>query len=39
VVDHAGYPVFFTYTASLSLPGLILLYFLNRRGVVGHART
>lgn len=39
VVDHVGYPVFFTYTAALSVPGLILLYFLSRRGVVGHART
>ncbi|HVH84656.1 MAG TPA: MFS transporter [Steroidobacteraceae bacterium] len=39
VVDQVGYPVFFTYTAALSLPGLILLYFLNRRGVVGRART
>ena len=39
VVDHVGYPVFFTYTAALSLPGLILLYFLNRRGVVGRARA
>jgi MFS transporter, PAT family, beta-lactamase induction signal transducer AmpG len=39
VVDHVGYAVFFTYTAALSLPGLILLYFLNRRGVVGGART
>ena len=35
VVDHIGYPLFFTYTASLSLPGLILLYFLKRRAAVG----
>lgn len=34
VVDHIGYPLFFVYTASLSLPGLILLYFLTRRGAV-----
>jgi PAT family beta-lactamase induction signal transducer AmpG len=34
VVDHIGYPLFFVYTASLSLPGLILLYFLARRGAV-----
>ena len=39
MVDHVGYPVFFTYTASLSLPGLVLLYFLNRRGVIGRARS
>ena len=32
VVDHIGYPAFFVYTASLSLPGLLLLYFLTRRG-------
>ena len=34
VVDHIGYPSFFVYTASLSLPGLILLYFLKRRGAI-----
>ena len=34
VVDHIGYPLFFVYTASLSLPGLILLYFLARRGAI-----
>jgi PAT family beta-lactamase induction signal transducer AmpG len=34
VVDHIGYPLFFVYTASLSLPGLILLYFLARRRAV-----
>ena len=34
VVNHVGYPMFFVYTASLSLPGLILLYFLYRRGAV-----
>lgn len=39
VVDRVGYPVFFTYTACLSLPGLILLYFLHRRGEVGRARS
>ncbi len=31
VVDAFGYPRFFVYTASLSLPGLLLLYFLLRR--------
>lgn len=31
VVDAVDYPMFFVYTASLSLPGLILLYFLIRR--------
>jgi PAT family beta-lactamase induction signal transducer AmpG len=37
VVDHIGYPLFFTYTALLGLPGLILLYFLMRRGAFGSA--
>ena len=31
VVDHIGYPAFFTYTASLSVPGLVLLYFVAQR--------
>lgn len=31
VVDHVGYPYFFLYTASLALPGLILLFVLRRR--------
>ncbi|HSD74955.1 MAG TPA: MFS transporter [Steroidobacteraceae bacterium] len=31
VVDDVGYPWFFVYTASLSLPGLILLYWLVRQ--------
>lgn len=31
VVDALGYPRFFIYTASLSIPGLILLYWLVRR--------
>jgi PAT family beta-lactamase induction signal transducer AmpG len=30
VVDHIGYPKFFLYTASLSLPALILLWFVTR---------
>lgn len=34
VVEGIGYPLFFTYTASLSVPGLLLLYLLNRRGVI-----
>jgi PAT family beta-lactamase induction signal transducer AmpG len=38
VVDHIGYPAFFVYTASLSLPGIILLYFVIRgRGLPGVA--
>jgi hypothetical protein len=37
VVDHIGYPAFFIYTASLSLPGLILLFFVARRGLPGVA--
>jgi PAT family beta-lactamase induction signal transducer AmpG len=32
VVDRIGYPHFFLYTASLALPGLLLLYVLRRRG-------
>jgi MFS transporter, PAT family, beta-lactamase induction signal transducer AmpG len=31
VVDHIGYVAFFVYTASLSVPGLVLLYFLRHR--------
>jgi MFS transporter, PAT family, beta-lactamase induction signal transducer AmpG len=31
VVDAIGYHAFFVYTASLSIPGLLLLYWLNRR--------
>jgi MFS transporter, PAT family, beta-lactamase induction signal transducer AmpG len=34
VVEHIGYPAFFVYTASLSLVGLLLLYFLTRRGLL-----
>jgi len=34
VVDAIGYPAFFTYTASLSLPGLLLLVWLTRRGLL-----
>ncbi|HVW69316.1 MAG TPA: MFS transporter [Steroidobacteraceae bacterium] len=33
VVDHVGYPRFFIYTATLSLPALVLLYALTRRGL------
>src|ERR1700751_1299700 len=32
VVDRIGYPHFFMYTASLALPGLLLLYVLRRCG-------
>jgi PAT family beta-lactamase induction signal transducer AmpG len=32
VVDRIGYPHFFVYTASLALPGLLLLWWLSRRG-------
>jgi PAT family beta-lactamase induction signal transducer AmpG len=31
VVDHIGYPTFYLYTASLSIPALVLLYVLSRR--------
>jgi PAT family beta-lactamase induction signal transducer AmpG len=35
VVDHIGYPVFFLYTASLSLPALVVLLLVARRGLPG----
>jgi PAT family beta-lactamase induction signal transducer AmpG len=31
VVDAIGYPAFFLYTASLSVPALLLLYWLITR--------
>jgi PAT family beta-lactamase induction signal transducer AmpG len=34
VVDAIGYPSFFVYTASLSIPGLLLLAWLSRRGLL-----
>ena len=34
VVDAIGYPSFFTYTASLSIPGLLLLFWLSKRGLL-----
>lgn len=34
VVDGIGYPAFFTYTASLSIPGLLLLLWLTRRSLL-----
>src|SRR6185312_2248554 len=35
-VSHAtGYPVFFIYTAALSIPGLLLLFWLSRRSSAG----
>jgi PAT family beta-lactamase induction signal transducer AmpG len=38
VVDQVDYPAFFMYTASLSIPGLILLYFVARvRANAGNA--
>jgi PAT family beta-lactamase induction signal transducer AmpG len=37
VVDAIGYPAFFVYTAALSIPGLLLLVWLMRTGVLdGH---
>lgn len=36
IVSHwTGYPLFFVYTASLSIPGLLLLFWLWRRGAGG----
>jgi PAT family beta-lactamase induction signal transducer AmpG len=37
VVDAIGYPVFFLYTSSLSIPGLVLLYLLRKVRVLGAA--
>lgn len=32
VVEAVGYPVFFSYTACLSIPGLLLLWYIVKRG-------
>lgn len=37
VVDAIGYPEFFLYTASLSIPGLVLLFLLQKYRVLGAA--
>jgi PAT family beta-lactamase induction signal transducer AmpG len=34
VVDAIGYPLFFTYTASLAIPGILILLWLSRRRLV-----
>jgi PAT family beta-lactamase induction signal transducer AmpG len=34
VVDAIGYPLFFSYTAALSIPGILLLLWLTRRRLV-----
>jgi MFS transporter, PAT family, beta-lactamase induction signal transducer AmpG len=34
VVDAIGYPLFFIYTASLSIPALLLLYWIDKHGVI-----
>ncbi len=34
VVEAVGYPVFFSYTALLSIPGLLLIWYLVHRGGV-----
>lgn len=40
VVDAIGYQTFFVYTASLSIPGLVLLIWLTRTGVLdGHTHV
>jgi len=39
VVDATGYPAFFLYTASLSIPALLLLFYLVRHGAVRNARA
>jgi PAT family beta-lactamase induction signal transducer AmpG len=39
VVDHIGYPPFFLYTAALSIPALVLLYWLSRRADFQPLRT
>jgi len=38
VVDRIGYPHFFLYTASLAVPGLLMLYLLHRQGAFGPPR-
>ena len=37
VVDRIGYPHFFLYTATLALPGLLLLFALRRQGAFAGA--
>lgn len=39
VVDAIGYPTFFLYTASLSIPALLLLWFLARLGIVKRSQA
>ncbi|HEY6824794.1 MAG TPA: MFS transporter [Steroidobacteraceae bacterium] len=39
VVDHIGYPHFFLYTATLALPGLVLLYVLRQQGAFERANA
>ena len=39
VVDAVGYPWFFLYTASLSVPALLLLWYLATRGQLARAVT
>ena len=39
VVDQIGYPHFFLYTASLALPGLVLLYLLRQQGAFERSQT
>ncbi|HEV7433113.1 MAG TPA: hypothetical protein VGN77_08715, partial [Steroidobacteraceae bacterium] len=39
VVDAIGYPWFFLYTASLSVPALLLLWFLAKHGLLARAGT
>ena len=34
MVNALDYPAFFVYTAALSLPALVLLYFITRRGAL-----
>jgi len=34
VVDAINYPAFFTYTAALSVPGLLILMWLTSRGLL-----
>lgn len=39
VVDAISYPAFFTYTASLSIPGLLILLWLSRRQLLNARGT
>jgi PAT family beta-lactamase induction signal transducer AmpG len=39
MVDLLGYPGFFVYTAALSIPALLLLIYLVRRGAIAASQS